>query len=80
MKMELVVLDESFRSVAVIDSYKSLIWADRYNEYGDFELYLRMDNDRLKLSHGERAVAGINPGKAHHLGADDHRGRFAVNH
>lgn len=33
MKMELVVLDESFQSVAVIDSYKSLIWADRYNEY-----------------------------------------------
>ena len=47
--MELVVLDESFQSVAVIDSYKSLIWADRYNEYGDFELYLRMDNDLLKF-------------------------------
>ena len=45
--MELVVLDENFQSVAVIDSYKSLIWADRYNEYGDFELYLRMDNDLL---------------------------------
>ena len=49
MKMELVVLDESFQSVAVIDSYKSLLWADRYNEYGDFELYLRMDNVAQRL-------------------------------
>lgn len=46
--MELIVLDANFQSVAVIDSYKSLVWADRYNEYGDFELYLRMDNKLLE--------------------------------
>jgi hypothetical protein len=45
--MELVVLDEGFRAVAIIDSYKSLVWSDRYNEYGEFELYLRMDNGLL---------------------------------
>ena len=38
--MELWVLDKNFDSVAVIDSYQSFIWTDRYVEYGDFELYI----------------------------------------
>lgn len=41
--MELLVLNTSFESVAVIDSFKSLIWTDRYKAYGDFELYLPVD-------------------------------------
>lgn len=38
--MELEILDTEFRRVAVVDSYKSMIWTDRYCDYGDFELYI----------------------------------------
>lgn len=36
--MELHILDQEFQTIDVIDSFSSLIWADRYNEIGDFEL------------------------------------------
>ena len=37
--MEIYVLDGNLDKVAVIDCYKSLIWARRYVEVGDCELY-----------------------------------------
>lgn len=37
--MELMLLDTSLDAVAVVDEYESVIWVDRYQEYGDFELY-----------------------------------------
>ena len=46
--MELILLDDSFNSVCAIDSFESLIWTDRYNEYGDFELYLFVNEDILQ--------------------------------
>lgn len=36
---QFLVLDETFRLIAVIDDYKSVIWAERYYENGDFEVY-----------------------------------------
>jgi len=33
-----MVLDKSCNLVHVVDDYKSLIWTERYNTYGDFEL------------------------------------------
>jgi microcystin-dependent protein len=45
--MELLVLDSSFNSVAVIDNYESLIWTERYFEYGDFEIYMMFRQDIL---------------------------------
>lgn len=33
------VLDKNFVTLDIIDQYKSFIWTDRYNEYGDFEIY-----------------------------------------
>ena len=39
--MELYVLDSLIRRVQVVDSYISLIWADRMQKYGDFELVIR---------------------------------------
>lgn len=36
--MEILVLDTNFKAVDIIDTYKSFIWTDRYNEYGDFEI------------------------------------------
>lgn len=38
--MELWVLDKNLQSVKVVDVYKSLIWTDRYNKKGDFEIYI----------------------------------------
>lgn len=45
---ELLVLDKTFTAVTIIDEFESMIWADRYNERGDFELYLVMDEKYLK--------------------------------
>jgi hypothetical protein len=46
--MEVLVINTDFESVAVIDNFKSMIWTDRYNSYGDFEIYLPMDTNILK--------------------------------
>ena len=41
--MELLVLNTDYESIAVIDTYESFIWTDRYNSYGDFEIVFAMD-------------------------------------
>lgn len=41
--MEVISLDTSKKKVAIIDSYKSFIWNDRYEDLGDFELYIPAD-------------------------------------
>lgn len=45
--MELYVLNEELTPIAVIDSYKSLIWTTRYYSAGDFELYLPASHDTV---------------------------------
>lgn len=37
--MSALIMDKNFKSLVVIDDYESFIWTDRYNGYGDFELY-----------------------------------------
>lgn len=34
------VLDKNFELIGVIDTFQSFIWTERYNECGDFELYI----------------------------------------
>jgi hypothetical protein len=46
--MEIFVLNTNFESVAIVDTFESMIWTDRYNAYGDFEIYLPMDSDMLE--------------------------------
>ena len=46
--MELLVLNTDFKSIAVIDTYESMIWTDRYNSYGDFEIFFAMDTQLLQ--------------------------------
>lgn len=46
--MDLFVLDKNLESSSIVDVYKSLIWTDRFNEYGDFELYLPMNDEVIK--------------------------------
>lgn len=38
--MEATILNKDFVAVGIIDIYKSFIWTDRYDEYGDFEIYI----------------------------------------
>lgn len=46
--MDILVLDQNFDTIHLIDGYKSLIWTDRYNLPGDFELYTEVSGDVLK--------------------------------
>lgn len=45
--MDLFVLDTNLDQVGVLDTYKSLIWTERYNEYGDFEITSPVTSDIL---------------------------------
>lgn len=46
--MELLVLNTNYESIAVLDTYESLIWTDRYNSYGDFEMFFAMEESFLE--------------------------------
>jgi len=37
--MEMYVLNQRFEKIALIDAYESLLWTDRYNKPGEFEIY-----------------------------------------
>lgn len=47
--MDVLVLNTDIELVGIIDSYISLIWNDRYNEAGDFEILLPMDTPALNF-------------------------------
>ena len=38
--MEAIILNTEFEFIAVVDVYKSFIWAERFDEAGDFEIYI----------------------------------------
>ncbi len=48
--IDLIVLNQQFEKIAIIDAYESLLWTDRYNKPGDFEIYTPVDkfSDVLK--------------------------------
>lgn len=46
--MEVLVLDTNMQSVYILDSYKSLIWTDRFNIRGDFELVIPISEEVLR--------------------------------
>lgn len=46
--MNVMILDPNLIPISVIDSYKSFIWTDRYDEAGDFELYTSAFNKNIK--------------------------------
>lgn len=47
--MDMMLLDTNLDEVIILDTYKSLIWTDRYSENGDFELYTPASEDTLSL-------------------------------
>lgn len=47
--MEVYVLDTELNMIGIIDTFNSLIWANRYVENGDCELYLKASTETLNL-------------------------------
>lgn len=45
--MNITILNYNLDAIKIFDTYNSLIWTDRYNEYGDFEIYTPMTDDIL---------------------------------
>ena len=43
--MDLYIADQNFQIVGIIDAPSSLIWAERYFEIGDFEIYVPATDD-----------------------------------
>lgn len=46
---DVYVLNGNLETIGIIDSYKSLIWASRYNTVGDCELYVPATNENLTM-------------------------------
>lgn len=46
---DIFVLDEDLEMIGLIDSYSSLIWANRYDEDGDCELYIEANEYNLNI-------------------------------
>lgn len=46
--MDILVLNQKFETIHLIDAYRSLIWTDRYNQAGEFELYTEVSGETLK--------------------------------
>ena len=46
---DVFVLDRSLNQIGLIDNYKSCIWASRYKEIGDCELYVEATTENLKI-------------------------------
>lgn len=47
--MNLYVLDKDFKAVGIVDGFISMIWNDRYNDAGDFELYISAYSPALEF-------------------------------
>lgn len=45
--MDIWVLDTTLTPVKTFDSFESMIWTERYQEYGDFEIYSLVDLEAL---------------------------------
>lgn len=47
--MQLNVLGRNLQLLGIIDNFSSLIWTKRFQECGDFEVYVRADSEMLAL-------------------------------
>lgn len=45
--MEVFILDTEYKAVAIIDFFESIIWTDRYQKAGDFEIYAPVTSEIL---------------------------------
>lgn len=54
--MELYIKDRNLKTVGVIDEYNSIIWANRFSNVGDFEIYTPVSQHALNLLRQEYFV------------------------
>lgn len=47
--MDIYILDGNLQKLGIVQGFKSLIWAERYREVGDCELYIPASKDALEL-------------------------------
>lgn len=47
--MDLTVLNREYVKESIVDVYKSMIWTDRYNAAGDFEIYVLVSEEMLNI-------------------------------
>lgn len=47
--VDLYILDKDLNTIGIIDDYSSLIWATRYNDIGDCEVYVQANQRALNL-------------------------------
>ncbi len=47
--MDLTILNRECIKENIVDVYKSIIWTDRYNAAGDFEIYVLMSDEMLNI-------------------------------
>lgn len=48
--MEALILNRSYQTQCIVDSFNSFIWTDRYNEPGDFELYFPVSSPAFEFA------------------------------
>ena len=46
--MDFFVLNQEYKKIAVIDQFESILWVDRYDKPGEFEIYTLVTNDMLE--------------------------------
>lgn len=55
--MDIQVMNDQFETIHIVDSYKSMIWTDRYRQAGDFELYTEVGGETLKYVTKDRYLS-----------------------
>lgn len=45
--MDVLILNNSFDCILIVDDYTSFIWTERFNRYGDFEIYSKVTPELL---------------------------------
>lgn len=46
---DIYVLDKNLNQIGIVDTYKSCIWSNRYNDIGDCELYVEATTEKMNL-------------------------------
>lgn len=54
--MDLWIYDENFKRLGVVDTAESIIWANRFRQCGDFEIYIPASAEMLELLQEDRFV------------------------
>ena len=47
--MDLILRDNNLKAISIIDTYESLIWTDRYDSYGDFQICMPITKEVFDL-------------------------------